>query len=184
MRTLIVIPTYDERKNIEALIPKILDLSPEIEVLVVDDGSPDGTGDFVEEMTRSNSRVHIIRRRGKMFLTNVNATSVADTEYFFGVPGDVAFGGDPDGDGNLSDSHFYVDNPDPNVVPGVVYPYPPYGGVSINNINYQRTDGIDKMHFNNIPGLGRALKFTFTLFDSRGLIKDGMTFTHIVYLDD
>jgi hypothetical protein len=91
---------------------------------------------------------------------------------------------DPDGDGNLSDSHFFVDNPDPNVVPGVLYPYPPNGGVSINNIDYQRTDGIDKIHFNDIPGLGRALKFTFTLFDSKGIIKDGMTFTHIVYLDD
>lgn len=41
-----------------------------------------------------------IRRRGKMFLTNVNATSVADTEFFFGVEGDTAFGGDPDGDGS------------------------------------------------------------------------------------
>jgi len=91
---------------------------------------------------------------------------------------------DPDGDGNLSDSHFYVNNPDPNVVPGVIYPYPPNGGVSINNISYQRTDGIDKMHFNDIPGLGRALKFTFTLFDSKGIIKNGMTFTHIVYLDE
>ena len=91
---------------------------------------------------------------------------------------------DPDGDGNLSDSHFFVNNPDPNLVPGVLYPYHPNCGVSINNINYTRDDGIDKMHFNNIPGLGRALKFTFTLFDSRGIIEDGRTFTHIVYLDE
>lgn len=40
-----------------------------------------------------------IRRGGKMFLTNVNATSAAEHEYFFGVPQDVGFGGDPDGDG-------------------------------------------------------------------------------------
>ena len=42
---------------------------------------------------------------------------------------------------------------------------------------------LDEDHFALIPGLGRALKFTFTLYDSRGLIKKGRTFTHIVYLD-
>ena len=89
---------------------------------------------------------------------------------------------DPDGDGDLSDTNFYSQD-DPNV-PGVLYPFPPYGGVKINHFpNYPR-DEIDEEHFNSIPGLGRALKFTFTLFDSRGLIKDGRTFTHIVYLDN
>ena len=87
---------------------------------------------------------------------------------------------DPDGDGNLADTHFYMT--DPNAVPGVLYPYPPYGGVIINNINYPRAQ-VDKAHFGAIPGLGRALKFTFTLFDSKGIIKEGRTFTHIVYLD-
>jgi hypothetical protein len=86
---------------------------------------------------------------------------------------------DPDGDGNLGDTHFYMT--DPNAVPGVLYPYPPYGGVIINNINYPRAQ-VDKAHFGAIPGLGRALKFTFTLFDSKGIIKEGRTFTHIVYL--
>ena len=88
---------------------------------------------------------------------------------------------DPDGDGNLADTNFYFN--EPNNVPGVLYPYPPNGGVVINNISYPR-EQIDRIHFNNIPGLGKALKFTFTLFDSRGIIKDGMTFTHIVYLDE
>ncbi len=87
---------------------------------------------------------------------------------------------DPDGNGDLTDTHFYPT--DPNAVPGVLYPYPPYGGVGINNISYPR-DQIDEAHFNEIPGLGRALKFTFTLFDSKGVIKEGRTFTHIVYLD-
>ncbi|MHC4508332.1 MAG: PulJ/GspJ family protein [Planctomycetota bacterium] len=86
---------------------------------------------------------------------------------------------DPDGDGSLADTHFYMN--DPNNVPGVLYPHPPYGGVMINNINYPR-EQVDKAHFEAIPGLGRALKFTFTLFDSRGIIKQGRTFTHIVYL--
>lgn len=88
---------------------------------------------------------------------------------------------DPDGDGNLSDTHFYFD--EPNNVPGVLYPYPPNGMVVINNINYPR-EQIDRIHFGEIPGLGRALKFTFTLFDSKRIIKEGRTFTHIVYLGD
>jgi len=86
---------------------------------------------------------------------------------------------DPDGDGNLADTHFFLT--DPNTVPGVLYPYPPNGGVAINNISYPR-DQVDRAHFDAIPGLGRALKFTFTLFDSKGIIAQGRTFTHIVYL--
>jgi hypothetical protein len=86
---------------------------------------------------------------------------------------------DPDGNGNLTDTHFFLN--EPNNVPGVLYPAP-YGTMNINNIDYPR-DQIDEGHFNAIPGLGRALKFTFTLFDSRGIIENGMTFTHIVYLD-
>lgn len=94
---------------------------------------------------------------------------------------------DPDGDGFLTDTDFIPTQDgtelDPEAVPGILYPYPPYGGVVINNINYPQ-DQIEEEHFSMIPGLGRALKFTFTLFDSRGIIKEGRTFTHIVYLDD
>lgn len=93
---------------------------------------------------------------------------------------------DPDGDGSLLDTDFIPDSDgnglDSEEIPGVLYPYPPYGAVRINNINYPR-DRIDREHFNMIPGLGRALKFTFTLYDSKGIIKEGRTFTHIVYLD-
>ena len=87
---------------------------------------------------------------------------------------------DPDGDGDLADTHFFLT--EPNRVPGVLYPYPPNGLVNMNTINYPRTQ-VDEAHFNNIPGLGRAIKFTFTLYDSKGIIKKGMIFTHIVYLD-
>lgn len=63
--------------------------------------------------------------------------------------------------------------------PGVWYPR---GGANLKNPQY--SGEIDEEHFNEIPGLGRALKFTFTLYDSRNLIKSGRTFTHIVYLDN
>ena len=86
---------------------------------------------------------------------------------------------DPDSDGNLADTHFFLN--EPNKAPGVLY-NSSREIVNINNINYVGNQ-IDELHFNAIPGLGRALKFTFTLYDSRGIVKNGMTFTHIVYLD-
>ena len=86
---------------------------------------------------------------------------------------------DPDGDGNLADTHFYLN--EPNKAPGVLY-NSSREIININNINYAGNQ-IDEAHFNVIPGLGRALKFTFTLYDSKGIIKKGMIFTHIVYLD-
>ena len=86
---------------------------------------------------------------------------------------------DPDGDGDLADTHFFLN--EPNNVPGVLY-NSLRGIININNINYSGTQ-VDEANFNNIPGLGRALKFTFTLYDSKGIIKKGMIFTHIVYLD-
>ncbi|MHC4371396.1 MAG: hypothetical protein ACYSW8_27600, partial [Planctomycetota bacterium] len=63
------------------------------------------------------------------------------------------------------------------------YPYPPYGAVKIRGIGYD-PNFLTEERFNDIPGLGRALKFTFTLYDSKGIGKGGRTFTHIVYLDD
>jgi hypothetical protein len=53
----------------------------------------------------------------------------------------------------------------------------------MNNISYPPEE-INRENFNSIPGLGRALKFTFTLFDSKGIIKGGRTFSYIVYLDN
>ena len=49
MKILVIIPTYDERENIEIIIPKILDIGP-YEILVVDDNSPDGTSDAVKAL--------------------------------------------------------------------------------------------------------------------------------------
>ncbi|MBN2590615.1 MAG: prepilin-type N-terminal cleavage/methylation domain-containing protein [Sedimentisphaerales bacterium] len=81
------------------------------------------------------------------------------------------------------DSHF--NTTDSNSLPGVLYPWP-LGAISIEGNNYKDypRNEINREHFNSIPGLGRALKFTFTLFDSKGIIKGGRTFTHIVYLDN
>jgi len=67
-RALVVIPTYDEADNIQKIIPEILATDPSVEVLVVDDNSPDGTGGLVAAMMTSNHRIHLIRREQKMGL--------------------------------------------------------------------------------------------------------------------
>lgn len=61
-KKIVVIPTYNERGNITALVPRILAVDPEIEVLVVDDSSPDGTADAVTQMAHAEPRVHLLLR--------------------------------------------------------------------------------------------------------------------------
>jgi dolichol-phosphate mannosyltransferase len=67
-RALIIIPTYNERENINRIVPAVLGQDPSIDVLVVDDGSPDGTGAMADELAASNPRVHAIHRAGKLGL--------------------------------------------------------------------------------------------------------------------
>lgn len=69
MRKLIVIPTYNEIDNISAMIDKIFSLDLEFDLLVIDDGSPDGTADVVKRrQAEFPSRLHLIQREGKLGL--------------------------------------------------------------------------------------------------------------------
>ena len=66
---LVIIPTYNEKENIRDIITHVLGLAPAFDVLVVDDGSPDGTAAIVKEMMRDHpGRVHIPERAGKLGL--------------------------------------------------------------------------------------------------------------------
>lgn len=65
IRTLVIIPTYDERENLARIVPRVLEQGPDIEVLVVDDNSPDGTGDVADALAAENPRVHALHRPGK-----------------------------------------------------------------------------------------------------------------------
>ena len=64
MKTIVVIPTYNERENAELMAKAVLETSG-VEILFVDDNSPDGTGDLVEEMMRSEPRIHCLHRKSK-----------------------------------------------------------------------------------------------------------------------
>ncbi len=67
-RTLVIVPTYNEKFNIARLIPAILAQDPSMEVLVVDDASPDGTGAIVDSIAATDPRVHVVHRAGKLGL--------------------------------------------------------------------------------------------------------------------
>jgi dolichol-phosphate mannosyltransferase len=64
----VVLPTYNERENVQVLLPIILKKGANVKLLVVDDNSPDGTGDVVTEMARELGRIFLLRRRGKLGL--------------------------------------------------------------------------------------------------------------------
>lgn len=69
MRTLVIIPTYNERENIGSMIEKVLSLEGAYDLLVIDDGSPDGTADIVRNhLTLNPERLHLIERSGKLGL--------------------------------------------------------------------------------------------------------------------
>ena len=67
-RALVIIPTYKERENIPKIVPLALAQDARIDVLVIDDNSPDGTGALADEIAMSEPRVHVIHRSGKLGL--------------------------------------------------------------------------------------------------------------------
>ena len=64
-KALVIIPTYNEKENIREIIPEILKKDPSINVLIVDDNSPDGTGKIADELANENSRIKVLHREKK-----------------------------------------------------------------------------------------------------------------------
>jgi dolichol-phosphate mannosyltransferase len=67
-KALVVVPTYNERDNITRLVPLILQQDPRLQVLIIDDGSPDGTGEVADRVAADEPRLHVIHREGKLGL--------------------------------------------------------------------------------------------------------------------
>lgn len=99
METLVVVPTYNERDNIERVLDKLLALEFDLDVLVVDDNSPDGTGQYVDERRKHEPRIHVIHRAGKLGLGSAYiaafkwALAETDAKYIFEM--DADFSHDP-----------------------------------------------------------------------------------------
>jgi dolichol-phosphate mannosyltransferase len=68
MRTLIIIPTYNELENLPPLLKEIFSYAPTSDILIVDDNSPDGTGALADTMSAENPRIHVLHRTGKLGL--------------------------------------------------------------------------------------------------------------------
>jgi dolichol-phosphate mannosyltransferase len=67
-RVVVVIPTYNEIENLPLLAPRVLEQDPRIELLIVDDASPDGTGKLADDLARANPRIHVLHREAKQGL--------------------------------------------------------------------------------------------------------------------
>ncbi len=68
MHALVIVPTYNERENLSRLLPAVLGIDPGIDVLIVDDGSPDGTGELADQMALTEPRIQVLHRPGKQGL--------------------------------------------------------------------------------------------------------------------
>jgi len=97
-KALVIIPTYNEAVNLSNLVPQVLAQDPRLEVLVVDDNSPDGTGQLGESLAAENPRVHILHRTAKQglgtaYLAGFKWGLERDYAYFFEM--DADFSHDP-----------------------------------------------------------------------------------------
>jgi len=68
LRSLVILPTYNERENLSQIVRAVLVADERLDVLFVDDNSPDGTGELAEEMATASTRVHVLHRAGKLGL--------------------------------------------------------------------------------------------------------------------
>ncbi len=68
MKGIVIIPTYNERENVPRIVPMVLEQDARLDVLVIDDASPDGTGQLADQLAATNPRVHVLHRSGKLGL--------------------------------------------------------------------------------------------------------------------
>ncbi len=93
--TVVIVPTYNERDNLPPLVNRVLGLPVAVDLLVVDDNSPDGTGQVADELAARQSRVHVLHRRAKDGLGRAYCAGFAwalarDYEFIFEMDGDFS----------------------------------------------------------------------------------------------
>ena len=97
-RALVVVPTYNEAVNLPLIVPQILVQDQRLDVLIVDDNSPDGTGQMADEMATANPRIHVMHRPGKAGLGKAYLAGfrwALEREYEFVFEMDADFSHDP-----------------------------------------------------------------------------------------
>lgn len=97
---LVIIPTYNEKENIEKITRKVLTLNPEFDLLIIDDNSPDGTGAILKNLQKEfNNRLNLIERQGKLGLGTAYITGfnwALEKKYDFIFEMDADFSHNPD----------------------------------------------------------------------------------------
>lgn len=94
-RYLVIVPTYNELENLPRKVPLILAEDPRLDVLVVDDASPDGTGALADAMALEDPRIHVLHRKNKDGLGRAYLAGFAwglerDFELFFEMDADIS----------------------------------------------------------------------------------------------
>lgn len=97
--TIIIVPTYNERENLPTVVQRLMTLPAGVDMLVVDDNSPDGTGKLADEIAAKNPRVNVLHRRikdglGRAYCAGFNWALQRNYEFIFEMDGDLSH--DPD----------------------------------------------------------------------------------------
>jgi dolichol-phosphate mannosyltransferase len=93
--TLVIIPTYNERDNLPQVIERLMSLPVAVDILIVDDNSPDGTGQLADTMAAANKRVHVLHRPykeglGRAYCAGFEWALTQDFEFVFEMDGDLS----------------------------------------------------------------------------------------------
>ena len=94
-KTVVIVPTYNEKDNLPALAQRVMGLPVPVEMLVVDDHSPDGTGELADELARNNPRLHVLHRAekdglGRAYCAGFHWALERDYEFIFEMDGDFS----------------------------------------------------------------------------------------------
>ena len=94
-RVLVIVPTYNERENLPPLVDRILAQPSGVDILVVDDNSPDGTGQMADQLAGQNSRVNVLHREekdglGRAYIAGFRWALQRDYEFIFEMDGDFS----------------------------------------------------------------------------------------------
>jgi dolichol-phosphate mannosyltransferase len=94
-KTLVIVPTYNERENLPALVERVRALPVAVDLLVVDDNSPDGTGQLADELAAKHPSIHVLHRAGKNGLGRAYIAGFLwalerDYEFIFEMDGDFS----------------------------------------------------------------------------------------------
>ncbi|PIB34166.1 dolichyl-phosphate beta-D-mannosyltransferase [Reichenbachiella sp. 5M10] len=97
--SLVIIPTFNEKENIQAILTTVIELDQHFDLLIVDDGSPDGTADIIKSMMKQHPEIHLIERSGKLGLGTAYITGfqyALDRGYDFIFEMDADFSHNPE----------------------------------------------------------------------------------------